>query len=138
MPDKNLIFKKLAEILKQLKYLKQLSVLSEKTLISEETKMYLAERVMERLISAALDINMHVAADLTKEVPEDYFSSFFALAKLKIYPISFAKKIAPSASLRNILVHEYQDINIKKFRAAIKKALVDYSKYAKYIKVFLK
>lgn len=138
MPDKNLIFKKLAEILKQLKYLKQLSVLSEKTLISEETKMYLAERVMERLISAALDINMHVAADLTNEVPEDYFSSFFALAKLKIYPISFAKKIAPSASLRNILVHEYQDINIKKFRAAIKKALVDYGKYAKYIKDFLK
>lgn len=41
MPDKNLILKKLAEILKQLKYLKKLSALSEKTLIHCETSWFM-------------------------------------------------------------------------------------------------
>jgi len=33
------------------------------------------------------------------------------IAELNIIPTNFALKIAPSTGLRNILVHEYEDIN---------------------------
>lgn len=137
MPNKKLIFKKLGEIVKQLGHLKILVKMKEKQLIGDVRNFYFAERVMERLIGAALDINMHIVADLTGEVPENYFDSFTALAKLKILPSSFAKRIALSTSLRNILVHEYQTLDTRRFCAALKRGLVDYSRYVKHIEGFL-
>jgi len=133
MPDKNLIYRKIAEILKQLNYIKKLIKLSEKQLLLEETQLFLAERVMERLIGAAIDINMHLVSDIRGEVSQDYFNSFIDLAQLKVFPIGFAKKIAPSAGLRNILVHEYQELDLKKFRASMKMALENFPKYVRYI-----
>lgn len=133
MPDKNLIYRKLDEMIKQLRYLRKLEALEEKKFVLEETNLFLAERVMERLIGAALDINMHLVADLSGEVPDDYFSSFIELAKCGVLPLSFAKKLAPSTSLRNILVHEYQELNLKKFREAMGMALHEFPRYVKYV-----
>lgn len=137
MPDRRLIYKKLEEILKQLKYLQKLSRLSEREFVLQETQQFLAERVMERLIGAAIDINMHIIADLTGEVPAHYFTSFLELARLKIYPLSFAKKIGGCTTVRDILVHEYQELNLKKFRQSIKSALRDFPKYVKHIEKFV-
>lgn len=92
---------------------------------------------MERLITAALDINMHLLSDLNQKISENYYQSFIDLAALDVYPMEFAKKIAPSTSLRNILSHEYQNIDQKKFHQALKIALEDYKKYAKCINRFI-
>lgn len=138
MPDRRLIYKKLEEILKQLKYLRKLSKLPERALLLQETQLFLAERVMERLIGAAIDINMHIIADLTGEVPAHYFTSFVELARLKIYSPSFSKKIGCCTTVRNILVHEYQELDLKKFREAMKSALRDFPKYVKHIQKFIK
>lgn len=138
MPNKELLFKKIQEILKQLSHLKELCALRPEKLFGDESRYYFAERVMERLIGAAIDINMHLVSDLRGETPKDYFSSFTALAELKILPRAFAQRIALSTSLRNILVHEYQSIEPDKFFEALKTALKDYSKYVVYIEKVLR
>jgi uncharacterized protein YutE (UPF0331/DUF86 family) len=137
MPDKKLILQKLSEIAKQLMHLKQLTRLREDQLFGNENQMYFAERVMERLIQAAIDINMHLVYDLGGETPRDYYSSFLALAEFKILPLAFAKKIAPSTSLRNILVHDYQQIDPHLFIQGLKLAERDYRKYLEYIEKFI-
>ncbi len=138
MPDKLLIERKLQEITKQLKYLKELVKISEKTFLSDDVQMYFAERVVQRMVDAAIDINMHVASDKKWETPDSYFNSFLALADLKIYSREFAESIAPSAKLRNIIVHEYLKLNIKKFKESLDCALRDYPKYVKHVQKFLK
>lgn len=138
MPNRRLIQKKLSEILKQLKHLQKLVHLDEAALFGKAENYYFAERVMERLIGAAIDINMHIAADATDEIPENYYDSFLILSKIKIFPQAFAKKIAPSTSLRNILVHEYQKIDSKKFQQALRHGLKDYTEYAEYLQKYLK
>lgn len=137
MPDKKLIQRKIAEILKQLEHLKYINRLRDQELFGKESNFYFAERVMERLIGAAIDINMHCAPDFGEAMPEDYFSSFLTLAKLKILPFSFAKRIAPSTSLRNIIVHEYGNLDPKKFRKALRQAQKDYTKYVMYLERYL-
>ena len=137
MPNKKLLQKKLEEIFNQLHHLKSLVKLKRVELFGVEQNLYFAERVMERLIGAAIDINMHLVADLKAKVPDNYFDSFVALARMKILPSAFAKRIALSTSLRNILIHEYQNIDEKKFYDAMKIALKDYTKYAKYINQFI-
>lgn len=137
MPDRELILKKLAEIVKQLKNLEKLTKLDEEELFGNEANFYFAERVMERLITAAIDINMHLASDLNKETPRDYFESFLTLGKLGVLPKKIAQQIAPSTSLRNILVHEYQSLDTDKFQKSLKLALKQYREYAKHVEKFL-
>lgn len=138
MPDKLLIERKLQEIIKQLKHLKELVKISAKTFLSDDVQMYFAERVMQRMIEAAIDINMHIASDKKWETPDSYFHSFIALADLKIYSRNFGESIAPSAKMRNIIVHEYLNLDIKKFKEALDSALRDYPKYVKHIQKFLR
>ena len=137
MPDKKLLHKKITEIIKQLEYLSELVKLNQKELFGNARNFYFAERVVERLIGAAIDINMHIISDLSGDVAEDYFESFIDLAKFKILPLKFAKHIAPSTSLRNIIVHEYQSIDLIRFYTALKLALKDYAKYLTYIQKYL-
>lgn len=137
MPDKNLLNRKIAEIIKQLGHLKILLKLKPVELFGKANNFYFAERVIERMIGAAIDINMHIVTDLGGEVPKDYHSSFIDLAKYKILPLSFAKKIALSTTLRNLLVHEYQSVDEAKFQQALKYGLQDYKKYLGYIKKHL-
>jgi uncharacterized protein YutE (UPF0331/DUF86 family) len=137
MPNKDLVFKKLAEIVKQLQFLKKLSTLSQNELFQNEETLYFAERVMERLIGAALDINMHLCSYFGKEVPADYHESFLALARLGVFPLEFAKEIARSSALRNILVHEYQALDLEKFHSALGLALKQYPHYVTGVTEFI-
>lgn len=137
MPDRRLIYKKLEEILKQLNHLKKLEQVSKKKFVLEEMQQLLAERVMERLIGAAIDINMHLISDLTGEIPANYFLSFLELPRLNIFPSGFAQKIGHCTTVRNILVHEYQELDMKKFRGAIKSALRDFPRYVQFIQKFI-
>lgn len=138
MPDKNLLSRKIAEILKQLGHLKVLVGLKPIELFGKANNFYFAERVMERMIGAAIDMNMHIVADLGGEVSKDYHSSFVDLAKYKILPLQFAKRIALSTTLRNLLVHEYQSVDEEKFKKALKYGLEDYKKYLDYIEKWLR
>lgn len=137
MTKKTIIEKKLLEIFTQLKHLEEILPVSEKELFTNSHNLYFAERVMERLITSAIDINMHIASDDLNEHPENYFQSFLALTKLKIYPKPFAERIALSGSLKNILAHSYQDLDGAKFIKAMKLALVDYKKFAGYVQRYL-
>ncbi|MBI4975487.1 DUF86 domain-containing protein [Candidatus Peregrinibacteria bacterium] len=138
MPDKNLLNRKITEILKQLEHLKILLKLKSVELFDRANNFYFAERVMERMIGAAIDMNMHIVADLGGEVPKDYHSSFIDLAKYKILPLAFAKRIALSTTLRNLLVHEYQSMDEGKFKQALKFGFQDYKKYLEYIEKWLR
>lgn len=137
MPNKKLLIRKLRHIAVELKHLERLANLSAKELFGKAQNYYFAERVMERLINAAIDINMHLITDLDFEMTEDYFTSFIRLGEHEIIPMRLAKRIAPSTSLRNILVHEYEKVNPEKFKKSLRSALKDYAEYSKYIAEFI-
>lgn len=71
------------------------------------------------------------------ELPFDFRESFLLLSKLDVYPDIFAKKIAESVGIRNILVHQYRKLDEKIFYASIKDCLAQYTKYCDYILEFL-
>ncbi len=137
MPSKEILMKKLEEIFTQLAFLQELIKIEKSALFANPRELYFAERVMERLINAALDINMHLLSDLKNTVSENYFDSFIKLADLEVYPQEFGKKIAPASALRNILSHEYQELDPEKFHQSLKIALDDFEKYANYVKIFI-
>jgi uncharacterized protein YutE (UPF0331/DUF86 family) len=68
----------------------------------------------------------------------DYYNSFINLAEQDIIPMDFALKIAPSTGLRNILVHEYEEIDDKVVYNSINPCLQYYLEYMDLINRYLK
>jgi len=97
------------------------------------------ERYLERLISRAIDINQHIIAEKGSVAlsVKKYHDTFLVLAELGVYPKDFAEKIAPSAGLRNALVHDYNNIDKEMLQKSIKEAIWEYNEYSKYILAFM-
>lgn len=139
MIDKEFIERKIKLIHEDIKELEELAKYSFKELSSDYIKMSAVERFLEKIIMRALDINQHLIVEegIGTEKVRGYEDTFLALSALKVYPESFAKKIAPSAGLRNRLVHEYNNTSPKIIYSSVKDAIKQYAQYCNYILKFL-
>jgi uncharacterized protein YutE (UPF0331/DUF86 family) len=93
--------------------------------------------VLHETIEAALDINAHLIAELGAAVPDDYYGGFIALGTLGVLANGLARDLAPSAGLRNRLVHEYDDLDDQKVLAAIGFVQELYPRYVAAVEAFL-
>jgi len=108
--------------------------------ISKDHIKYLAvERLLEKIIMRAIDINQHMIAELGKgdEQVRGYEDTFYILSQLGIYGEEFAKQIAPSAGLRNRLVHEYNNTRQDIIYKSVNEAVAQYVKYCDSILEFI-
>jgi uncharacterized protein YutE (UPF0331/DUF86 family) len=70
-----------------------------------------AERLIELIVEAAVDINGLLVTLAGSPPPRDYYASFLAVGRLRIYPERLGKQLARTAGLRNRLAHEYEAID---------------------------
>lgn len=112
MKDNMVICKKLGVLLG---YYKELNSVTKDLTLENYSGQLLVKRTIEReiqlIVECATDINNMILKKLKKGPSKDYFNSFIDLAENHILEMEFALKIAPSTGLRNILVHEYQQID---------------------------
>ena len=95
------------------------------------------ERPLQELIEAAIDINVHMIVGSGHAPPDDYYQSFIRAGELGMIPSELAEKLAPSAGLRNRLVHEYDRIDQSKILEAVAMAGELYPRYLKEVHSFL-
>lgn len=94
------------------------------------------ERLLQLVVEVATDINTHLAAE-SGQVPDDYFESFWNAARLGAIDDKLARALAPSAGLRNRLVHEYEALDDGQVFASIDRALRLFPVYIRQILTFL-
>lgn len=142
MIRKDFIEKKIDLIQGELGRLAELSNFTLEEVAADFYKYNTLERLLEKIIMRAVDINEHLLSELATEktkTPETYKETFIELAKIEVYPEEFAKQIANSVGTRNILVHDYDDENTdyRKIYASIADCLKEYHQYCGYILKFL-
>lgn len=121
-------------------YLEKLRPISQKTLQEYESDFYLkssAERLIQLIVECATDINNHVVVETGNRPPEDYAVSFIRAAEAGLISRELAEKLKGSAGMRNILVHEYMEIDDEKVYSALPLALKDYKEYIKQVDEFI-
>lgn len=91
------------------------------------------ERVLTQLVELAVHINTHIVTSSGGLPPADYRQSFTAAADVGAISADLAAKIAPSAGLRNILVHHYLDADLAIVAESVGQALTDYSAYVREV-----
>ena len=112
------------------------------TLLADFAALATVERLLERIVMRAIDVNRHLLVERAtgteaRTTRLTYRDSFLMLAGLGVYPTDFAEAIAPSAGLRNILVHDYNDADRRIVHAAIEVCLEQYPRYVEHVLVFL-
>lgn len=109
--DVDLVRRKLATISRNLG---ALAVVESMPLESYRGDLYRkkgTERLLQEVIEAAVDANLHLLRAMGAATPSDYYDSFIAIGKAGVVSSDLARRLAPAAGLRNRLVHEYDDID---------------------------
>jgi uncharacterized protein YutE (UPF0331/DUF86 family) len=78
-----------------------------------------AERYLQLAIQAVLDISHHIVADRNLPLPTDNKSLFDLLARQKVISTRLSAKLASMAGFRNVLVHEYLEIDRRRVYRAL-------------------
>lgn len=91
-------------------HLEDLADITSQVLDGDPLKRAAAERLLQVIVDLAVDINGHLVVALTGRAPETGRSSFGDLAACGVISNALAERLAPSAGLRNVLVHQYIDI----------------------------
>ncbi|MFV1977121.1 MAG: DUF86 domain-containing protein [Candidatus Scalindua sp.] len=136
--ESEIIRRKLAVVVENLKALKPMKDISKEEYIDDIYKRKATERLLQELIEAAIDINTHLIVNTGNIAPDDYYMSFLKAGEFKIIPLSLAEKLAPSSGLRNRLVHEYDKIEHSMVLDAVRTAEEMYPEYVRAIESFIK
>ncbi len=135
----DLIIKKLEQMKILLAELRELLVLPFPEFKNKFTNIRSAERNFQLVVELASDINAHTIAELGAETPDTYRESFIRMAALKILDEKLLPNFIKSASLRNILVHEYDfDEDNFIFYKSAKEFIPLYNQYIRLIQKHLK
>ncbi|MCC6545046.1 MAG: DUF86 domain-containing protein [Nitrospirae bacterium] len=68
---------------------------------------------------------------------EDYVDVIDKLGEREVIPSEFSQTIRGMAGFRNILIHEYAAVDIKKVYHVLHNQLDDFRKFAEYIDAYL-
>ncbi|MBW2525766.1 MAG: DUF86 domain-containing protein [Deltaproteobacteria bacterium] len=135
--DHDILRRKLETIVADLRLLEPIAELELDAYLAEPYRRKATERMLQEIVEAAVDINAHVLVQAGKGAPDDLFASFHGMAAAGVLAPELAASLAPSAGLRNRLVHEYDRIDDAIVLAAVGEALALYPQYVAAIEAYL-
>ncbi len=132
--SRDLYYKKLEQILQLLRELEHLLRRPFEEYSIDTIVPRAAERNFQLLVNLAIDVNLYLLADRTGATPDSYRQSFLDLERIGILDRALAERLARSARLRNILVHEYDfDADVAVFYRSARELLEPYRRYVEAI-----
>jgi uncharacterized protein YutE (UPF0331/DUF86 family) len=112
-------------------YLNDLTVYKDIPFDKFMEKHYEIERLLELLVMTASDIVFHLISSKGEPIPSSYKAAFLRAGEMGIISEKLSRSLALSAGLRNILVHEYEEIDYTLVHGSIPAAIRDFTAFLK-------
>ena len=80
---------------------------------------------IQRAVEACIDLAMHIVAKKALGIPQNSRDAFEILENYGIIDNSLAKRLGAMVGFRNIVVHNYQIVNIAIVKDVIEKHMLD-------------
>jgi uncharacterized protein YutE (UPF0331/DUF86 family) len=135
--DAQLARRKLTTITRNLDLLAAIEGLSLAEYRTEPFRRKGVERLLQEVVEAAVDTNLHLLRAAGAPTPGDFDQSFLDVGRQGIVPATLAAALAPAAGLRNRLVHEYDVIDDAIVLSAVGRARHDFGAYVTAIGQYL-
>jgi uncharacterized protein YutE (UPF0331/DUF86 family) len=136
--DRGLIEVRLDVIERNLKEIESIVKEGEEKFLRDYRSQLAAKHALLECIEACVDIANHFISSLRFRRPEDYRDVFVILEENKIIPSSLSERLQRMVGFRNLLVHRYTKIDIKRVFEIMKKDAKDIVEFVKVILKFLK
>ncbi|MBI2864877.1 MAG: DUF86 domain-containing protein [Chloroflexi bacterium] len=135
-PEFSGIERRLDELSERLARLEPLAQKSRAEFDADPYLRDIVERNLEIAAQCCIDICHRIIALELAEKPRDYYEAILRLGELGVLPLAFARKLAPLAGFRNILVHEYIGIDWDEVYRNLHQ-LDDISRFSDFIRQWL-
>ena len=129
MVDSHVILARVAKIRECVRKLETLAALEEDAFLNDVSATDSAERNIQIAIQSVIDIGNHSVADMDLGTPKDYKEIFSVLTANNIISEPLAEKLASMTGLRNVLVHDYLEIDLRLIYRIIKSELGDFEEF---------
>lgn len=134
MVDRHVVHARVAKIREYLALLRRIRAMAPESVFVGDPLTYgNAERYLQLAIQAVLDVSHHVVADLGEAIPADNKGLFAVLVRRKVISPALAKKLVAMAGFRNILVHEYLEIDRKRVYRSLGSDLRDFEAFVRAV-----
>ena len=138
MVDRHIVRARIANIREYVALLRKIRGMSDESHFVNDPLIYgNAERYLQLAIQAVLDVSNHIVADFGANLPADNKELFDLLVKRKIVSLRLARKLTPMAGFRNLLVHEYMEIDRHRVYATLENDLGDFDAFIKAVSKLL-
>lgn len=117
-------------------YVRRLQQLQQITLdeyIDDETMQAVVERWMQLSIQACMDVASYLIAELGLRSPDDPENVFATLGQESIISPDLARRMTGMVRFRNILVHDYLEIDSEIVYRGLTTELDDFQRFAREI-----
>lgn len=105
-------------------------------LAADELRLYAVEHALQVAIESVLDIGSHIIAAENWRRPTEYADIIRVLGQKGVLPPEFTARIVGMAGLRNVLVHEYADVDLDRLSDALAR-LEDFTAFSDYVLAYL-
>lgn len=93
---------------------------------------------LQLAIQICINISSHIIADEDWEVPTSFGNTFRILSNHKVISPEMADIMASMAGFRNVLIHEYEDVDLKKVYEILTNRLSDFEDFSRQIIKYLR
>lgn len=135
--DKEQIILRIQHLKEYLKILKLLQSFSLKEIENDPFKKGALLHYLQLSAEICIDVGQMIIAVENFEIPQDSASIFIILGKQNILSKPFALRFSASARFRNLLVHEYVKIDMKKVYTYLTNQYSDFLTFAKAVAKYL-
>lgn len=130
--DKEKVEQRLMKLEQAVRKLREIAAQPWEEYAASEALRDRGERNLQVAAQACIDIANHIIADKGYRTPQGYADSFVVLQEEGIIPIELADKMKMVAGFRNILVHDYLEIDNEIVYQSLNH-LQDFGEFAKCI-----
>lgn len=135
---KELIYKRITAIKHYLSILEKYKDISPATLKADYEKSAIVERYFQLVIEASIGIAELIISDQNFPVAETSREAIQILGKKGVINNQFSEQFCGVAGFRNVLVHDYLDIDYEKVANYLKNNLADFHRFIKEVVMYLK
>ena len=134
MVDADLLRRKTAQILHHVDRLRRRASLSVAALGADEDLYNAVLMDLQQGIQACVDLAIHACVDDSLGAPASAGDAFALLVRAGRIDAALGVKLTGAAALRNLIVHQYAEIDRAKILAVIRNDLVDLEMFAARIR----
>lgn len=133
MTNPAVVSKRLAKLREYVEVLKRIRSEPRERFVSDPLVYGNAERYTQLAVQVMLDIGSHLVADNRLGDVSEYRDIFRVLGDAEYIPRELAERLMPLAGLRNILVHDYMDVDRNRLYDSLQGGLRDFEEFAEHV-----